>query len=37
MVLAINTHWRRHETANMIFAAVVLVLTGIVAWGSFGP
>ena len=37
MALAINTHRRRHEPSGMIFAAVLLVLLVIVAWGRFGP
>ncbi len=37
MALAINTHRRRRETGGMVFAAALLVLTIIVAWGRFGP
>jgi uncharacterized membrane protein YphA (DoxX/SURF4 family) len=37
MALAINTHRRRHEASGMVIAAVLLVLTVIVAWGRFGP
>lgn len=37
MVLAMNTHRRRHELSGIAFNAVLLVLALVVAWGRFGP
>lgn len=37
MVLAMNTHRRRHEPGAIAFNAVLFVLAVLVAWGRFGP
>ena len=36
MILAMNTHRRRHEPSGIAFNAVLLVLALVVAWGRFG-
>jgi uncharacterized membrane protein YphA (DoxX/SURF4 family) len=37
MVLAANTHRRRHEPSAIAFNAVLLVVAVVIAWGRFGP
>jgi hypothetical protein len=37
MVLAMNTHRRRHEPGAIAFNAVLVVLAVVIAWGRFGP
>ncbi|ETB36099.1 DoxX family protein [Mycobacterium avium subsp. hominissuis 10-5606] len=37
MVLASITHARRKEPSGIAFNAVLFVVTGVIAWGRFGP
>ncbi|SRR6266545_2644453 len=37
MLLAAATHARRKEPQGIAFAAVLLILAAVVAWGRFGP
>lgn len=37
MLLAANTHRRRHETTAIVFNAALFVAAVVVAWGRFGP
>jgi uncharacterized membrane protein len=37
MVLAMNTHRRRHEPGAIAFNAVLFALAVVIAWGRFGP
>jgi uncharacterized membrane protein len=37
MLLAVLTHLRRHEPSGAVFAAVLMIVAAVVAWGRFGP
>jgi uncharacterized membrane protein len=37
MVLAMNTHRRRHEAGGIAVTAVLFAAAAVVAWGRFGP